>query len=325
MLSWPLWPHRRLPVYPDDLLRHELMSRSAKGAGARCRTSAAGWTYFNHTGGPRECEQPPWSPHAEYLVHWAEAVAAQHLPKPKGAHPRPDAGDPPRAVVGRHPLVESPTREGFSTMSELRAALEIESYREAAQVDHGDGRLRSVGVSCPTGAIRGFPRRSAWRRAVVRDRPALAKSIQEAAAAVGQLRLRQAASSGNPAPVEAVAYQFPGTEVAAAAFRWLGDRELSMGRFVEASAWYRRAYSGTSPADREAAGRPGPPGRGPARTRRGPALPGAGAIGRHAVFTGRVRADDRETAQARAEGARGWGLGAGEEGEKGRRGETERG
>jgi hypothetical protein len=136
-------------------------------------------------------------------------------------------------------------------MSELRAALQSESYRDAAQAITSASGFERLGLLPDAGdpwLSTSFPMAV---ETMVRARPALAKSIQEAAAAVGQLRLRQATGSGNPAAVEAVAYQFPGTDVAAAAYRWLGDRELSTGRFVEASAWYRRSYSGASPADRD--------------------------------------------------------------------------
>jgi len=247
MLNWPLWHHRRLPVYPDELLRHELVSRLGEGRWGEVHDLCRRLEYFNHTGGPREGEQPPWSPHAEYLVQWADAVAAQYASKPKGA--KPAAG---RTPLARHPLIDNPTRDGFSAMSELRAALDNQSYREAAQIVTSTANCDRLGL---------LPdRNDPWLSAsfpvmvglAVRDRPALGKSIQEVSAAVGQLRLRQATGAGSPAGVEAVADQFPGTELAAAAYRWLGDRELSMGRLVEAFAQYRKSYASASPSEREA-------------------------------------------------------------------------
>jgi outer membrane protein assembly factor BamB len=246
MMNWPLWHHRRLPVYPDELLRHELVSRLGEGRWGEVHDLCRRLEYFNRTGGPREGEQPPWSPHAEYLVQWADAVAAQYLPKPKDAKPAPR-----RTPLARHPLIENPTREGFSAMSELRAALDNQSYREAAQIVTSTANCDRLGL---------LPDRDdPWLSTsfpvmvglAVRDRPALGKSIQEVSAAVGQLRLRQATGAGSPAGVEAVGYQFRGTELAAAAYRWLGDRELSMGRPVEAFAQYRKSYPSASPAERE--------------------------------------------------------------------------
>ena len=247
MLTWPLWHVRRLPAYPEELLRCELVARIGEARWGEVQDLCRRLEYFNRTGGPREGEQPPWSPHAEYLVQWAQAVAAAQLPKSRDAKPAVA-----RPALGRHPLIENPTREGFGIASQLRASLENQDYREAAQVITSMTNYERLGLlpdwSDPW-LLTSLP---AMAAATARDRPALAKSIQEVAAAVGQLRLRQAVAGGNPAAVEAVAYEFPGTELAAAAHRWLGDRETSMGRFVEAMAQYRWSYASASPADREA-------------------------------------------------------------------------
>ena len=75
MLTWPLRHVRRLPAYPDELLRCELVARIGEARWGEVQDLCRRLEYFNRTGGPREGEQPPWSPHAEYLVQWAEAVA----------------------------------------------------------------------------------------------------------------------------------------------------------------------------------------------------------------------------------------------------------
>ena len=97
MLNWPLWHHRRLPVYPDELLRHELVSLLGEGPLGRSPRPMPPAGVFQSHRRAREGEQPPWSPHAEYLVHWADAVAAQYRPNPRMPEtgrqaPRPSAG-----------------------------------------------------------------------------------------------------------------------------------------------------------------------------------------------------------------------------------------
>ena len=50
-------------------------------------------------------------------------------------------------------------------------------------------------------------------------------------------------AAGDSAGVMAIAFQFQGTRVACDAHRWLGDRALSAGEFVEAVDHYRKGLS----------------------------------------------------------------------------------
>ncbi len=72
----------------------------------------------------------------------------------------------------------------------------------------------------------------------MRDTPDLKRAMQEKFGALGGLRFRQAAAGGNRTAVSDVALRFAGTEAAADAHRWLGDRDLAGGRFTEALAEY---------------------------------------------------------------------------------------
>jgi outer membrane protein assembly factor BamB len=70
---------------------------------------------------------------------------------------------------------------------------------------------------------------------------------------LGQLRRREAIADDDPSAVEAIAFQFPGTEAAAGAHAWLGDRELSMGHVAQAASHYRDALPDLAPGYRDEA------------------------------------------------------------------------
>ena len=65
--------------------------------------------------------------------------------------------------------------------------------------------------------------------------------MSEQFGASGRLRIRQAIADGNVAAVEAATMQFFGTEAAAEAHVWLGDRAVSTGAFAHALGQYRQA------------------------------------------------------------------------------------
>ena len=75
----------------------------------------------------------------------------------------------------------------------------------------------------------------------MRDRPALRQTLEEKFAALGKLRLKNAATAGDAAAMESVAVQFAGTDVSSQALRCLGDRALSLGQFDEAADRFRGA------------------------------------------------------------------------------------
>ena len=80
--------------------------------------------------------------------------------------------------------------------------------------------------------------------------PELREAMRKHFGELGQLRRREAVAADDPAAVEAITFQFPGTEAAAAAHAWLGDREFSTGHVAQAASHYREALPDLIPAYR---------------------------------------------------------------------------
>ena len=88
--------------------------------------------------------------------------------------------------------------------------------------------------------------------AEARSSPELLKTLASDFAAVGRLRLGQATGRGDAQAAEAVTAEFPQSQLAGEAHRWLGDRLLSAGRFSEAAGHYRKAVVALPAAERNA-------------------------------------------------------------------------
>lgn len=247
MMRWPLWHARRLSVFPDDLLRHELFWRVSQDRDDETRAFCRQMRYWARTGGPREWEQPV-SLHAEYLVQWADPTTASSAGRPRRGRRPPR----PPSYQSANPLVEQIGKEGFNTISEIRAAVDGQAFREACQIitsTPGPQNLGLVPDSDDPRLLVSFPLAIV---AETRGCPELRTMMQEHFDKIGQFRLKQAVASGDDAAVESVVAQFPDTLAAAEAHRWLGDRRLAQGRFTEAAGHYRRAVVGLPGAEREA-------------------------------------------------------------------------
>ncbi len=193
----------------------------------------------NHAAMPlRVSPGPKWWSAVPYVLLWLGTMPGGVGPV---AHAQEPEGPP-------HPLIVSLGKEGHNVLLEFRGALASGARDDAIGVltgpiapplyhlvpDGEDGRLslalcRAIDLA-------------------INETPGLAETIRRDYAAIGQLRLHRAAASGNPAAVEAVAMLLVGTDAAADAHRWLGDRALSTGRSAEAIGHYRRALRGVSPS-----------------------------------------------------------------------------
>jgi outer membrane protein assembly factor BamB len=243
LLRWPLWHVRRVPVFSDSLLRHEIVALATTDRWDELRQSCRRMRFFN--AGLRNGDQPTWSPHAEYVVRWAEGLANEFSPKREKAPAALRAADV-------RPLVENVSKEGFNAMAEFRAAVDSQAYRETCQMimtmtggeklgplPHGKDRWLSV--SFPVAV-----------EAAMRESPGLRKAMQDSYGKIARLRFNQAAATGDATVMAAMAGQFVGMDVAGEARRWLGDRSLSAGEFGAAARHYRRASDDAVEAEREA-------------------------------------------------------------------------
>jgi outer membrane protein assembly factor BamB len=170
------------------------------------------------------------------LADWAETNARRDLPGRA-------AGDFARRLKDswRHPLVEELSKDAYNSLTELQALLESEAWQDAARMVtsldpeaapgiapyHKDKELL---VSLPVAV-----------RLTLAEYPQLKQTLGQQFGTLAKLRIGQAMASGDASSLELATVQFPGTEAAAEAHRWLGDRALSSGWFERAIAEYRRS------------------------------------------------------------------------------------
>ncbi len=170
------------------------------------------------------------------LTDWAEASARRDLPGRA-------AGDFATRLKDnwRHPLVEELSKETYNSLTELQAVLESEAWQDAARMvtsldpEAAPGvapyhKDKDLLVSLPVAV-----------RLTLADYPQLKQALGQQFGTLAKLRIGQAMAGGDASALELATVQFAGTEAAAEAHRWLGDRALSSGWFERAIAEYRRS------------------------------------------------------------------------------------
>lgn len=238
LLNCPLNTTAPIRVPSESLVRFELMRalyRSDwKEVAALCR-----WTRFWNK--PSHPHYQPFQGREALrgLIDLAEAGVERMLPDQKRIR-GPRAGDQ-EPVLWRHPLIEQLSKEGYNVLAEFEAALGGDSFRDACQIvvaasSSGalgllpDTRDRDLLVSLPQSV-----------ELAMREHPELQKTMVSQFGPIGRVRVRQAIADGNGDAVLAATLQFNGTEAAAEAHAWLGDRSLSVGHFIRAIGQYQRA------------------------------------------------------------------------------------
>ena len=147
-------------------------------------------------------------------------------------------------------LSPSLSREAYTAVAELEAAIRGQGYAEGCQLIVATPNPLSLGLAPDATDRRLMVAFPTAVRLIVDRTPALRKTLETSFLKIGRLRLQGAVNAGDQVAVETVAVQFPGTEVAVDAHQWLGDRALSAGRFAHAIAQYRQAWPGASAAQR---------------------------------------------------------------------------
>lgn len=194
---------------------------------------------------------PDWVPServAELVARqarWVRAVAAENAPQLDDGQ----AGILPASW--RHPLALQWNKEAYNVRAELQAALTGQTYEDACRVvmsinvNDGPGLLpdmddRQLFVSLPTAVA-----------SAMQVHPDFAKLMIEKFGPLGVIRVRQAVQSGDVRGVQSATLQFFGTEAAAEAHQWLGDRDLSAGRFPSAEEHFLLGLAHCLPRQRE--------------------------------------------------------------------------
>ncbi len=179
------------------------------------------------------------------LIPWAEAMARRRTPR----QARSDAALSFKSAW-QQPLIEEWNKDIYNLSANLDSLLDSEAYSEAANMvaaiePHAtSGVTPSVAdddlfLSLPTVVAVAMLASPELRRAVDTDHGAAAK-----------LRVQRAMRENDLAVIQMATIQFPGSEAASEAHRWLGDRALAAGWFANAMIHYQRAATSCAIADR---------------------------------------------------------------------------
>jgi outer membrane protein assembly factor BamB len=141
----------------------------------------------------------------------------------------------------REPLVEELSKEAYNTTTEIQSVLESEAWPEAARL------ITSLDAEAAPGVAPYLKDRMLLAslpvavRLVLDDYPQVRAALGDRFGPLARLRIGKAMAAGDAPSVEMATIQFAGTDAAAEAHQWLGDRALASGWFERAIGEYRRA------------------------------------------------------------------------------------
>jgi len=159
---------------------------------------------------------------------------------PSGYIPRGSAGE-------LRPLaMPQISREGYTVLADLQAALQGQALKDACQIILAQTDPFAFGLTPDSNDHRLLVAFPTAIRLMFQRNPALQRTMSESFAAVGRMRLQEAIRKGDSDAVQAVAAAFHGTEVGVEAYQWLGDRATAAGQFNQAIGAYRQALFGAT-------------------------------------------------------------------------------
>ncbi len=244
VLRSPMWTNSKLRFAWEKQVSQDLV-RSAYRTdwpdAMRTGQSALFWNAGVH---------PDWVPveRAEVVTRqarWVKSIAVENAPQ---------LDDGQSGIIPgswRHPLALQWNKEAYNVRAELQAALTGQTYEDACRVvmsinvSEGPGLLpdmddRQLFVSLPTAVA-----------SAMQAHPEFGKLMTDKFGPLGVIRVRQAVQSGDVRGVQSATLQFFGTEAAAEAHQWLGDRDLSAGRFPSAEEHFLLGLAHCLPRQRE--------------------------------------------------------------------------
>lgn len=234
LMTTSMWTSAQFQAMPESLVRSELLELVYADKWADVRALCRRIKFWNQPSHP-EMRWPDHRARIKPLVDWADATASRLLSEKRSADGEPSI----LPANWRHPLIVELSKEGFNTLSEMEAALSEESYGDACQIISSAKPDLALGLlpdARDTRLLVSLPQAVA---ASMRDYPALRKTMNDKFGKLGRLRVQQAIAEVNPLVLKAATVQFYGTEAAAEAHVWMGDRALAAGDFARAIAEYQ--------------------------------------------------------------------------------------
>ena len=132
----------------------------------------------------------------------------------------------------QHPFIEELNKEGFNLLGDFQSAMASKAYRDACQIITSSDASETLGLWPDTQdphllvSING-----AIDLAMAHDNQLRQTMIREFGP-IGMLQVRQAMNEGDSSAVAAAVARYRGTDAAATADIWLGDRAISTGDFA---------------------------------------------------------------------------------------------
>ena len=291
----PLWCNAQYSLGMERLARAELLETVYSGQINDVRTLLAHMRLWN--------VQDP-------LLPWAGDWIVRHGEN----EPIVDRGA--LQVDHRHPFIEELNKEGFNLLGDFQSAMASQAYHDACQIITATDGAKSLGLWPDPQDPQLLVSVNGAVDAAIAKNPALRETMIREFGPVGMLQVRQAINEGDSAAVAAVVSRYRGTDAAAQACLWLGDRAMSTGDFARARRLPPGPKNGES-ADRGPARSARSARRRDAGRRRGPSGHEFGAVGGRADFGGRFRETRRGDAadasvgrRRRIDGRRGAGDGS---------------
>jgi outer membrane protein assembly factor BamB len=248
LLSLPLETRAVVMTYDPASVRAELLQLLYAGNWQEAIQWMRTLRYFNQH---EQTALIPWADNlARRMTPGRDAPAAAGNTVRERGRTRPGRGfffGGPRTIPSRtgiqwlHPLQEELSKEAYNTFAELESLLSSEAYDDAARMVaqlQPDSVPGLAPLSTDDELLVSLASAVPW---FLGESPALAEAMRQRYRDIAPLRVRQALQAGDPAGVQLVARQFIGTEAAALAEQWLGDRALAAGDFATARAAYQRA------------------------------------------------------------------------------------
>jgi hypothetical protein len=227
---------RREGQRPYTWIRHDLMSVPMVGQGdvrvAREATVRAEMIQLSHEQRWLElldfCRQLRYlrQDDATPLTDWAESTALRYSPQ---------AGSGQRLVRRRADWsptwIEQVSTPTYNFLAELQGMLESHAWEDAARLIVSLDPYPLQGLAPDVRDSRRYVALPTAVAAAVDSNEPLRQIIREQYQDVAALRVGAAMQRGDVTALRLVTFQFAGTEAAAEAHRWLGDRALHVGRF----------------------------------------------------------------------------------------------
>jgi outer membrane protein assembly factor BamB len=212
----PLLCAKPFAFFPESLARREVFELALAGRSEALDGLSTRLAFFG-------CTDPPAN---SPFFTWAEALTAK----------RPAANRD-----WRHPLVTEPGKEGVTLAADLDAALDGAEYRHACEIVLATDDVASLLPDRKDAAL--FAPLPTNVATLMADEPPLQETMRAEFGDRAGIRVRQAIDQVDAAAVEAATFQYFGTEAAADAHAWLGDRCLAGGDIATALDHYRLARS----------------------------------------------------------------------------------